>query len=121
MAGPYGHPFHPIAPNTAACCTPWPPAPGRSARPGPAAGWAWPGWRRAHGPAPSWSAWKIDTERAGLVASLFADLPHLAVLSGDWREIYRAAPFDLLVLDGGGYPPDQRNCSSRAAPSSSTT
>src|SRR6185312_14196783 len=49
---------------------------------------------------------EIDTERAGLVASLFADLPHLAVLPGDWREIYRAAPFDLLVLDGGGYPPD---------------
>jgi hypothetical protein len=24
----------PAAPNTAACCTPWPPAPGRSARPG---------------------------------------------------------------------------------------
>jgi hypothetical protein len=28
------------------------------------------------------------------------------VLPGDWREIYRAAPFDLLVLDGGGYPSD---------------
>jgi len=23
------------------------------------------------------------------------------VLPGDWRELYRAAPFDLLVLDGG--------------------
>jgi len=51
---------------------------------------------------------EIDTERAGLVASLFADLPHLAVLPGDWHEIYRAAPFDLLVLDGGGYPPDPK-------------
>jgi len=49
---------------------------------------------------------EIDTERAGLVASLFADLPQLAVLPGDWRELYRAAPFDLLVLDGGEYPPD---------------
>jgi hypothetical protein len=48
---------------------------------------------------------EIDTERAGLVAPLFADLPHVAVRPGDWREIYRAAPFDLLVLDGGGYPP----------------
>ena len=47
---------------------------------------------------------EIDAERAGLVADLFADLPHLAVLPGDWREIYRAAPFDLLVLDGGGEP-----------------
>ena len=46
---------------------------------------------------------EIDTERAGLVASLFADLPHLAVLPGDWREIYRAGPFDLLVLDGGAH------------------
>jgi len=35
---------------------------------------------------------EIDTERAGLVADLFADLPHLAVLPGDWREIYRTAP-----------------------------
>ena len=68
---------------------------------------------------------EIDTERAGLVASLFADLPHVAVLPGDWREIYRAAPFDLLVLDGGGQGrPGVRPeevCSSRAAPSSSTT
>jgi predicted O-methyltransferase YrrM len=46
---------------------------------------------------------ELDTERAGLVADLFADLPHLAVLPGDWREIYRAAPFDLLVLDGGAH------------------
>src|SRR5437764_15126065 len=47
---------------------------------------------------------EIDTERAGLVADLFADLPHLAVLPGDWREIYRTGPFDLLVLAGGGVP-----------------
>jgi len=46
---------------------------------------------------------EIDTERAGLVASLFAHLPHVAVIHGDWREIYRAAPFDLLVLDGGAH------------------
>jgi predicted O-methyltransferase YrrM len=46
---------------------------------------------------------EIDAERAGLVASLFADLPHLAVLPGDWREIYRTSPFDLLVLDGGAH------------------
>ena len=30
----------------------------------------------------------------------------MAVRPGGWREIYRAAPFDLLVVDGGGYPPD---------------
>jgi predicted O-methyltransferase YrrM len=40
---------------------------------------------------------EIDTERAGLVADLFANLPHLAVLPGDWREIYRTAP-DLAAL-----------------------
>jgi hypothetical protein len=28
------------------------------------------------------------------------------VIPGDWREIYRAGPFDLLVLDGGGVPAD---------------
>jgi predicted O-methyltransferase YrrM len=47
---------------------------------------------------------EIDTERAGLVASLFADQPQLAVIPGDWHEIYRAGPFDLLVLDGGVPP-----------------
>lgn len=46
---------------------------------------------------------EIDTERAGLVADLFTDLPQLAVIPGDWREIYRAGPFDLLVLDGGAH------------------
>jgi predicted O-methyltransferase YrrM len=44
---------------------------------------------------------EIDAERAGLVANLFADLPQVAVLPGDWREIHRGGPFDLLVLDGG--------------------
>ena len=53
---------------------------------------------------------EIDTERAGLVASLFADLPHLAVIPGDWREIYRAAPFDLLVLDGGAHGKSAHSC-----------
>src|SRR5258705_13146689 len=36
---------------------------------------------------------EIDTERAGFVAALFADLPQLAVLPGDWSEIYRHGPF----------------------------
>ena len=49
---------------------------------------------------------EIDAERAGLVADLFADLPHVAVRPGDWHEIHQAAPFDLLVLDGGGVPAD---------------
>jgi predicted O-methyltransferase YrrM len=46
---------------------------------------------------------EIEAERAGLVADLFADLPQVAVLPGDWPEIYRHGPFDLLVLDGGAH------------------
>jgi predicted O-methyltransferase YrrM len=44
---------------------------------------------------------ELDAERARLAAELFSGLPHVAVIHGDWREIYRAGPFDLLVLDGG--------------------
>lgn len=46
---------------------------------------------------------EIDTERAGLVAELFTDRPHVVVIHGDWREIYRHGPFDLLVPDGGAH------------------
>ena len=42
-----------------------------------------------------------DAERARLSAELFPDLPQVTVMHGDWQEIYRDAPFDLLVLDGG--------------------
>jgi predicted O-methyltransferase YrrM len=45
---------------------------------------------------------ELDPDRAALAAELFEDLPQVTVLRGDWREIDRAAPFDLLVLDGGG-------------------
>ena len=44
---------------------------------------------------------EIDAERAGLVADLFAGLPQVVIIPGDWREICPAGPFDLLVLDGG--------------------
>jgi predicted O-methyltransferase YrrM len=46
---------------------------------------------------------EIDAERARLAVELFADLPQVAVIDGDWPEIYRSAPFDLLVLDGGAH------------------
>jgi predicted O-methyltransferase YrrM len=46
---------------------------------------------------------EIDTERAGRAAALFADLPQVGVIHGDWREIGRHGPFDLLVLDGGAH------------------
>jgi predicted O-methyltransferase YrrM len=44
---------------------------------------------------------ELDAGRAALAADLFRDLPRVSVIHGDWREIGREAPFDLLVLDGG--------------------
>jgi len=46
---------------------------------------------------------ELDAERARLAAELFSGLPQVTVIGGDWREIYRSAPFDLLVLDGGAH------------------
>jgi predicted O-methyltransferase YrrM len=43
-----------------------------------------------------------DRQRAALAAELFAGLPNVTVIHGDWTEIHRDAPYDLLVLDGGG-------------------
>jgi predicted O-methyltransferase YrrM len=45
---------------------------------------------------------ELDTGRAALAAGLFADQPQVTVLQGDWTKITEEAPFDLLVLDGGG-------------------
>jgi predicted O-methyltransferase YrrM len=45
---------------------------------------------------------ELDPDRAALAAELFENLPQVTVFQGDWREIGQAAPFDLLVLDGGG-------------------
>jgi predicted O-methyltransferase YrrM len=43
-----------------------------------------------------------DSERAAAVDRLFADLPNVRVLNGDWHELLpREAPFDLLFFDGG--------------------
>ncbi|MFG2357699.1 O-methyltransferase [Streptomyces sp. NPDC048521] len=43
-----------------------------------------------------------DPGRARVAAGVFADRPDVSVLTGDWRRIEEYAPFDLLVLDGGG-------------------
>ncbi|WP_282205050.1 O-methyltransferase [Kitasatospora fiedleri] len=43
-----------------------------------------------------------EAERVAAVRELFADVPDLEVLHGDWTRIHRHGPFDLLVLDGGG-------------------
>jgi predicted O-methyltransferase YrrM len=36
-------------------------------------------------------------------AQLFAGVPQVTVIGGDWLEIYPHGPFDLLVLDGGAH------------------
>ena len=41
-------------------------------------------------------------ERAEASARLFSARPNVRVRSGDWSELHAFAPFDLLVLDGGG-------------------
>jgi predicted O-methyltransferase YrrM len=46
---------------------------------------------------------ELDPTRAALAAELFSGLPHVTMICGDWREIYRAGPFDLLVPDGGAH------------------
>ncbi|MFD8597332.1 O-methyltransferase [Kitasatospora sp. NPDC059646] len=43
-----------------------------------------------------------EAERVAAVRELFADVADLEVVHGDWTEIRRHGPFDLLVLDGGG-------------------
>jgi predicted O-methyltransferase YrrM len=42
-----------------------------------------------------------DSRRAAAVQALFADIPHVQVLQGDWRNLLVYAPFDLLFADGG--------------------
>jgi predicted O-methyltransferase YrrM len=43
-----------------------------------------------------------DPAFAQLAAEVFADDPRVRVLTCDWRGLAGAAPFDLLILDGGG-------------------
>ncbi|MFI5556442.1 S1 RNA-binding domain-containing protein [Streptomyces sp. NPDC051738] len=43
-----------------------------------------------------------DPGRARVAAEVFADRPEVEVVCGDWRRIEERAPYDLLVLDGGG-------------------
>jgi len=45
---------------------------------------------------------ELDATRAAACQALFARLPNVTVLHGDWRLIEGHRPFDLLVLDGGG-------------------
>lgn len=43
-----------------------------------------------------------DGLRAGLARSVFAGVPAVTVLHGDWRELQASGPFELLAMDGGG-------------------
>lgn len=45
---------------------------------------------------------EIDEERARTSAELFAEHANVLVVHGDWTSLRDHAPFDLLVLDGGG-------------------
>ena len=62
---------------------------------------------------------EIDDDRAAASARLFADIPNVRVLHGDWHEVLPpAAPFDLLFFDGGGWkrsPPHQMRAESERA------
>jgi predicted O-methyltransferase YrrM len=64
------------------------------------AGLAW--LASAVGPETQLVSVEIDATRATACQTLFATLPNVTVLHGDWRVIAAYGPFDLLILDGGG-------------------
>ena len=64
------------------------------------AGLAW--LASAVGPETQLVSVEIDATRAAACQTLFAALPNVTVLHGDWRVIAAYGPFDLLILDGGG-------------------
>ncbi|HYY10202.1 MAG TPA: class I SAM-dependent methyltransferase [Kineosporiaceae bacterium] len=43
-----------------------------------------------------------DAGLARVAGAVFEDQPAVEVLEGDWQDLQRHGPFDLLVLDGGG-------------------
>jgi predicted O-methyltransferase YrrM len=45
---------------------------------------------------------EIDAARAVAAAEFYRDFPHVHVVQGSWQKLIDHAPFDLLVLDGGG-------------------
>lgn len=58
----------------------------------------------AMGPEASFVTVEADDDRAAACARLFADVPNVRVLHGDWHEVLPPeAPFDLLFFDGGGW------------------
>ena len=73
----------------------------------------------AMGPEASFVTVEVDDDRAAACARLFAGLPNVRVLHGDWHEVLPPeAPFDLLFFDGGGWkrsPPAQMRAESERA------
>jgi predicted O-methyltransferase YrrM len=71
------------------------------------------------GPGASFVTVEVDDDRAAVCARLFADLPNVRVLHGDWHEVLpQEAPFDVLFFDGGGWkrsPPAQMRAESERA------
>jgi len=56
----------------------------------------------AMGPEASLVTVELDDDRAAAAARLFAELPNVRVLHGDWHELLPSeAPFDVLFFDGG--------------------
>lgn len=43
-----------------------------------------------------------DPATAAAARAVFAGVPNVEVVTGDWTDLARYGPFDLLVLDGGG-------------------
>lgn len=54
------------------------------------------------GPETSLVSVEQDPGRHAAAAELFAGVPNVTLLHGDWTGLAAAGPFDLLVLDGGG-------------------
>jgi predicted O-methyltransferase YrrM len=73
----------------------------------------------AMGPEASFVTAEAADDRAAACAELFAGLPNVRVLHGDWHEVLPPqAPFDLLFFDGGGWkrsPPQQMRAESERA------
>lgn len=58
-------------------------------------------------PSTSFVSIEIDAARATAAADLYRDFPNVHVVEGSWQKLIDHAPFDLLVLDGGGKGKDR--------------
>ena len=53
-------------------------------------------------PQTSFVSIELDPARASAAADFYRDYPNVRVVEGSWQGLIDHAPFDLLVLDGGG-------------------